>query len=78
MNTVTAIHVENWSMGDTKSISLHFDKMHTSFHLIYGSNVHMYKNVMITLQKEQENPLQISFCFQTREKIAIYVLTHRR
>jgi hypothetical protein len=55
-------------MGGIKSISLPFVKMHTSFHLIYGINVRMYKNVMITLQKEQENPLQISFCFQTREK----------
>jgi hypothetical protein len=28
---------------------------------------------MITLQKERENPLKISFCFQTGDKIVIYV-----
>jgi len=31
---------------------------------------------MITLQKEQENPLKISFCFQNGDKIVIYVSTH--
>ena len=49
--------------------------MHPYFHLSYGILVHKYKNVTITLQKEQENPLKISFCFQTRDKIVIYVST---
>jgi len=35
----------------------------------------MYKNVTITLQKERDNPLRISFCFQTGAKIVIYVST---
>jgi hypothetical protein len=35
-----------------------------------------YKNVTITLQKEWENPLKISFCFQTGDKTVIYVSTH--
>jgi hypothetical protein len=30
---------------------------------------------LIFLQKEQENPLKISCCFQTGDKIAIYVST---
>ena len=30
---------------------------------------------MITLQKYQENPLSIRFCFQTGDKIVIYVST---
>ena len=32
-------------------------------------------NVMITLQKYQEKPLKIIFCFQTGDKIVIYVFT---
>jgi hypothetical protein len=50
--------------------------MHPNFHLSYGILVRKYKNVTITLQKERENPLQISFCFQTGDKIVIYVSTH--
>jgi hypothetical protein len=34
-----------------------------------------YKNVMITLSKEQENPITISWCFQTGDNIVIYVST---
>ena len=34
-----------------------------------------YTNVTITLQKERENPLKISFCFQTVDKIVIYMST---
>jgi len=29
----------------------------------------------ITLQRERENPLKIRFCFQTGDKIVIYVST---
>ena len=50
--------------------------MHPDFHLSYGILVRKYKNVTITLQKERENPLKISFCFQTGDKIIIYVSTH--
>ena len=49
--------------------------MHPNFHLSYGILVRKYKNVTITLQKERENPLKISFCFQTGNKIVIYVST---
>jgi hypothetical protein len=41
----------------------------------YGILVRKYKNVTIMLQKERENPLKISFCFQTGDKIVIYVST---
>ena len=50
--------------------------MHPNFHLDYGILVRKYKNVTITLQKEQEHPLKISFCFQTGDNIVIYVSTH--
>jgi hypothetical protein len=43
--------------------------MHLNFHLSYGILVRKYKNVTITLQKEQENPLKICFCFQSSDKI---------
>ena len=49
--------------------------MHPNVHLSYGILVRMYKNVTITLQKERENPLKINFCFQTGDKIVIYVST---
>jgi hypothetical protein len=39
----------------------------------YGIVLRKYKNVMITLSKEQENPIKISWCFQTEDKIVIYV-----
>ena len=57
-------------------ISLHFVKMHTNFHLSYSILVRKSKNVMIPLQKFQENPLKISFSFQNGDKIFIYVSTH--
>jgi hypothetical protein len=41
----------------------------------YSILLRKYKNVMITLSKEQENSLKISFCFQTEDKIVIYVST---
>jgi hypothetical protein len=50
--------------------------MHPHFHLSYGLLVRKNKNVTITLQKEGENPLKIRFCFQTGDKIVIYVFTH--
>jgi hypothetical protein len=53
-------------LSDTKGISLHFVKMHPNFHLIYGILVCKYKNVMIMLQKEWENPLKIRFLFSNR------------
>ena len=56
-------------------ISLHLVKMHPNFHLSYGILIRKYKNVMITLQKEWDNPLKIRFCFQTGDKIVIYVST---
>jgi hypothetical protein len=59
-----------------KGISLHIVKMHPNFHRSKGILVCNYKIVMITLQKEQENPLKISFCFQNGDKIVIYVSTH--
>jgi hypothetical protein len=49
--------------------------MHPNVHLSYGILVRKYKNVTITLRKEQENPLKICFCFQTGDKIVIYVST---
>jgi hypothetical protein len=50
--------------------------MHTNLHLSYDIViVRKYKNVTITLQKERENPLKISFCFQTGDNIVIYVST---
>jgi hypothetical protein len=49
--------------------------MHPNIHLSYGILVRKYKNVTITLQKERDNPLQISFCFQTGDEIVIYVST---
>jgi len=49
--------------------------MHTNVHLSHGILVRKYKNVTITLQKEREKPLNISFCFQTGDKIVIYVST---
>ena len=55
--------------------SLHFVKMLPHFHLSYGILVCKYKNITITLQKERENPLNISFCFQTGDKIVVYVST---
>jgi hypothetical protein len=57
------------------SISLHFIEIHPNFHMSYNILLRKYKNVMITLSKEQENPLKISFCFQTGDKIVIYVST---
>ena len=59
-----------------KGISLHIVKMHPNFHPSKGILVCNYKIVMITLQKEQENSLKISFCFQNGDKIVIYVSTH--
>jgi len=49
--------------GLTLKITLHFVKMHPKFHLRYAILVRKSQNVMITLQKYQENPLKISFCF---------------
>ena len=43
--------------------------MHPNFHLSKN------KNVTITLQTERENPLKVCFCFQTEDKIVIYVST---
>ena len=57
-----------------KGISIHV-KMHPNFHLSYSILVCKSKNVMITLQKYQENPLKVSFCFQTGDNIVIYVST---
>ena len=48
------------------------------FHLSYAIFVRKSKNVMITLQKYQENPLKISFCFQTGDTIVIYRSTRGR
>jgi len=48
--------------------------MHPNFHLGYGI-FQQVQNAMITLQKEQENSLKISFLFPCRDKIAIYVCT---
>jgi hypothetical protein len=59
-----------------KISSLHCVKMYPDVLLIYGILVRKYKNVTITLQKERENPLKIRFCFQTADKIVIYVSTH--
>ena len=50
--------------------------MHPTLHVSYGILVPKYKNVMITLLKEQENPLKINFCFQAVDKIVLYVSTH--
>ena len=47
--------------------------MPPNFHLRYAILVRKSKNVTITLQKYQENPLKIGFCFQTEDKIVIYV-----
>ena len=58
-----------------EGISLHLIKMHPKFHLRYAILVRKSKNVMITLQKYQENPIKISFCFQSGDKIVIYVST---
>ena len=55
-------------------ISLHFVKMHQNVHLSYVIFVRKYKNVMIMLQKEQENPLKISFCFEAEDIIIIYYI----
>jgi hypothetical protein len=49
--------------------------MHPNFHLNYGILVHEYKNVVIKLQKEHENPLEINFCFQTEIKSLSMCLT---
>jgi hypothetical protein len=49
--------------------------MHPNFHLSLDILVRKYKNVTMTLQKERENSLKISFCFQTGDKIVIYVST---
>jgi hypothetical protein len=49
--------------------------MHPNFHLSYGILVRKYKNFTIMLQKEQENSLKISFCFQTGDKTVINVST---
>ena len=49
--------------------------MDLTFHLSYGMLICKYKHVTITLQKERENPLKIGFCFQTGDKIVIYVST---
>jgi hypothetical protein len=59
-----------------KRISLHIVKIHPNFHLSHSILACKSKNVMITLQKYKENPLKISFCFQTGDKIIIYVSTH--
>ena len=45
--------------GYSKRIYLYFVKMHPYFHLIYGILISKYKNVMITLQKGEENPRTI-------------------
>ena len=45
----------------------------TNVHLSYDILLQEYKNITITLQKEQEYPLKFSFCFQTGDEIAIYV-----
>ena len=55
-----------------KGISLHFVKIHKNFHQSYGILVHKYNDI-ITLQKEQESPLNIRICFQARDKIITYV-----
>ena len=52
-------NVENWLIVER----------YLNVHLCYGILVRKYKNVTITLQKEQENPLKICFCFQSRDKI---------
>jgi hypothetical protein len=49
--------------------------MHLNFHLSYSILVRKSNNVMITLQKYQEKPLKIIFCFQTGDEIVIYVFT---
>jgi hypothetical protein len=74
MNTATLStwqYAPNYNKTRLKTL-----KMHPNFHLSYGILVRQYKNVMIMLQKERENPLKISFCFQTGDKIVIYVSTH--
>jgi hypothetical protein len=47
-----------------------------NFHLIYGIWDRKYKNITITLQKEQEYPLKLSFCFQISDNIVIHVYIH--
>jgi hypothetical protein len=44
----------------------------------YGISVRKYKNVTITLQKERENPLKLSFCFQTGDTSIIHDVTSNR
>ena len=43
---------------------------------LHGILASKYKNVTNMLQKDQENPLKISFCFQTGDNIVIYMSTH--
>jgi len=55
-----------WKL-DTYRYLLHFVKMHANCHMSYDIFAHKHKQTLIiTLQKEQENPLKISFCFSKR------------
>jgi hypothetical protein len=50
----------NYNKQDWKTLSISYPNVHLS----YGILVRKYKNVTITLQKEQENPLKICFVFK--------------
>ena len=62
INIVTISTKRDWK---TLKISyLHLVKMHPNFHLSYVISVHKSKNVMITLQKYPENPLESVVVFK--------------
>jgi hypothetical protein len=65
-DVISYLRIYQWALRlyhPEAGITLHFVKMHPNIHLSYGILDHKYKHVTITLQKEWENPLTISFCF---------------
>jgi hypothetical protein len=64
-NVIITCVVRHFNCPESKIRTLHFIEIHPNFHMSYGILLRKYKNVMITLKKEQENPLKIGFCFQT-------------
>jgi hypothetical protein len=56
-------------------MSLQFVNIHPTFHIDCGILVRQNKNGTITLHKEQESSLRLSYYFQTEDEIVVHVYT---
>ena len=66
INILTLVLSEKQILNETKNHTP--PPLQVKWSFPYGILVHNYKNIMITLQKEQENPLKSVFVFELGKK----------